>query len=236
MHQKMPLTIKNWKLTLLALCFIGVFISLGMWQLSRAREKTALLAAYTARTQQAPLKSELLTQSGDWRFYRASLHGEYDNQHTILLDNKIQEGKIGYEVYTPFKADGVAQPILIDRGFISLGVSRRILPTVAPITGKVSIVGMLNLPPTYVAFGQIYESNQLVWPLRVEYIQFNELMHFVGALHTPYLLQLAQDNPGAYQVKWQIVTMSPEKHQGYAVQWFAFALTLLILSVALNRR
>lgn len=232
----MILTIKNWKLTLLAIIFIGLFISLGCWQLSRAKDKQALLDDYTARAQQRPLSAiEFLTLK-DWRFYRVELSGYYDNQHTILLDNKIFEGKIGYEVYTPLIATGLVDPILVDRGFIPIGTSRQILPTIKPITGKVTLIGMLNSPPTFVAYGQLYEATQIIWPLRVEYIHLNQLARYVGKLASPFLLQLAPDQPGAYPIKWQIVAMPPEKHRAYAVQWFAFALTLLIISVALNRR
>lgn len=232
----MPIRIKNWKLTLLALFFIGVFVSLGLWQLSRAKEKQALIASYTARTQHTPLSGEQLQTTGDWRFYRASLTGTYDNEHTLLLDNKIQDGKIGYEIYTPFRTPSLPQPILVDRGFISLGTSRATLPIIQPVTGTVTLTGMLNTPPTYVAYGKLYEAAEVIWPLRVEYINLHELTSFTGAIFTPYVLQLADHLPGAHTVKWQIVTMPPEKHQGYAVQWFAFALTLLVISVALNRR
>lgn len=232
----MPIRIKNWKLNLLALFFIGVFASLGMWQLSRAKEKEALIASYTARTQQAPLSGEKIQTKGDWRFYRASLQGTYDNDHSVLLDNKIQDGKIGYELYTPFRTTALPQPILVDRGFIPMGISRATLPTIPPITGTVTLTGILNSPPTYVAYGQLYESANIIWPLRVEYINLKEISRYTGTLYSFYVLQLIENAPGANAVNWQIVTMPPEKHRGYALQWFAFALTLLVISVALNRR
>jgi len=49
------------------------------------------------------------------------------------------------------------------------------------------------------------------------------------------VLILEENHPAAYTVKWQIVMMSPEKHNAYAIQWFALALTLLVLFLALNR-
>lgn len=232
----MPLTIKNWKLTLLALIFIILFSALGFWQLSRATQKEALLASFALRTQHAPLTANALDPTKDQRFYRIQLDGIFDNAHSVLLDNKIQDGKIGYEIYTPFHATQLAQPILVDRGFIQIGINRQTLPKIRDVTGKVSIIGMLNTPPTYVALGKLYESPNLVWPLRVEYINLAELKPFVGDLSTPYVINLSPTDAAAYDMKWQIVTMAPEKHKGYAVQWFAFALTLLILSVALNRR
>lgn len=232
----MPFKIQNWKLALLAFLFIGIFTSLGIWQVNRAAEKKILLKSFADRAKHSPLTAAMMSQSGDWRFYPVSLEGRFDNAHTLLLDNKVYEGKIGYQVYTPFYAQGLSQPILVDRGFIPIGKSRKELPQIKTIADKTVITGMLNLPPKYVAFGQITDSKTITWPLRVEYINLAELTPLLGFPIYPYLLNLSPDSPAAYEVKWQIVVMSPDKHMGYAVQWFAFALTLLILFVALNRQ
>jgi cytochrome oxidase assembly protein ShyY1 len=34
--------------------------------------------------------------------------------------------------------------------------------------------------------------------------------------------------PGALDADWKIVNVSPQKHQAYAVQWFAMAFALLV--------
>lgn len=232
----MTVIMKNWKLNLLSLIFILLFIALGYWQLSRAQEKTALLNNFQERTHLPPVKATDLANVNDWRFHQILLEGKYDDAHTFLLDNKIFNGKIGYEVYTPFKAKGLTAPILIDRGFVPLGTSRAELPAI-PKTSKntVSIQGMLNTPPLYVAFGNWQDGNKIEWPLRVEYISLQEVGSVLKTTFYPYVVNLNEASPGALQVKWQIVTVDPNRHKGYAVQWFAFALTLLIISVVLNR-
>jgi surfeit locus 1 family protein len=141
--------IKNWKLALLALVFFCLFTSLGVWQVKRANQKKILLKSFAERTEHAPVSAQDLNQPKDWRFYRIQLSGCFDNNHTILLDNKTLDGKIGYEVYTPFQAKHLAMTVLIDRGFIPIGVNRQILPTIKAIEGEVTINGLLNLPPTY---------------------------------------------------------------------------------------
>ncbi|MNN94970.1 hypothetical protein D3C81_2137010 [compost metagenome] len=40
-----------------------------------------------------------------------------------------------------------------------------------------------------------------------------------------------QPGPASYLGDWPLVSMGPEKHLGYAVQWFALAATLLGLFV-----
>ena len=228
--------IQNWKLALLSLIFISLFTGLGFWQLNRGREKQAIIAEFQQRTSQPPYSVTDLRTPRDWRFYTVELKGKFDNKHTILLDNKIFNGKIGYEVYTPFKADKFDEPILIDRGFIPLGVSRNALPAVPKATSEsVQISGMLNLPPRYMSYGQMVESSKIQWPLRVEYINLGEISSILNEKLFPYVITLDPASKNALQVKWQVVVGQPNKHTGYAVQWFALAATLLIISIALNR-
>ena len=44
----------------------------------------------------------------------------------------------------------------------------------------------------------------------------------------PFPVRIDAGEPGALQVDWQVVNMSPQTHQGYAVQWFAMAAVLLV--------
>jgi len=232
----MMIKIRNWKLALLSLVLILILISLGFWQLSRAHEKASLLKNFQARGSMPPASAKDLSVLRDWRFYQLKVEGKFDEAHTFLLDNKIFNGKVGYEVYTPFKAKGVDVAILVDRGFIPLGVSRDSLPAIPKASKKeVKIQGMLNTPPLYFAFGGISENGKTQWPLRVEYINVPEIAKLLNTGLFPYVLSLDEESPGALQVKWQIATIDPNKHKGYAVQWFALALTLLIISALLNR-
>lgn len=232
----MSIKIVNWKLAVVALVFFCLFTSLGIWQLLRAQQKQILLKSFTERTEHAPFTAQHLNQVNDWRFYQVELEGYFDHQHTVLLDNKTHHGKIGYEVYTPFKATGLNTYILVDRGFIPLGASRSNLPVINTPDKKVAIKGMLNLPPTYVALGEMLASAEAKWPLLIEYIEIDELAEFTKLSLFPYVLTLTPNDEAAYEIEWRAVTTGPERHQGYAVQWFALALTLLILFVALNRK
>jgi surfeit locus 1 family protein len=235
MHQKMPIKLKNWKLAVLALIGICLLCGLGCWQLARAKQKSLLLQTFAARTAHSPLSEQDIAKSGDLRFYRARLTGRFDNAHSILLDNKVFHGKVGYEVYTPFLVTGTRQVILVDRGFLPLGASRSQLPVIPNIFGTVSILGVLNLPSAYISLGKMTDNVQVSWPLRVEYIDLAQLSKLMSNALFTHALILDPKDKSALPLEWQIVTMSPEKHVGYAIQWFALALTLLIIFLALNR-
>lgn len=226
--------IKNRKLAILTVPLLCLFISLGLWQLRRADEKISLLKSFSQRVHQAPMQADKLLLPNDLRFYRAHLEGVFDNEHTILLDNKTRHGKIGYEVYTPFKATGLSTPILVDRGFIQSSGSRNNLPIVPAVVDETAIVGMLNEPPRYAALGQMIDQQLSSWPLRIEYVDLHKIGEQLNTAIFPYILTLDPKHVAALDLEWEIVIMSPERHQGYALQWFAFALTLLILFVTLN--
>lgn len=233
MPHQFRIRIKNWKLLCLSILFISFLASLGFWQLSRANQKKVLLTSFAERKTHIPLNAFQLMQTNDPRFYQVTLNGKFDNQHTLLLDNKIFQGKVGYEIYTPFKASGMKDWILVDRGFIPMGATRNQLPNITSIHDDVTITGLINAAPRYASFGKMTDNKEITWPLRIEYVQFSELSHLIGHHYYPYILILKPENAD-YPIEWQIVTMPPERHLGYAVQWFALALTLLILSVALN--
>lgn len=233
----MKFKIHHLKLACLALVLVACLTALGFWQLSRAQQKTQLLEAFHERTASTPIVGKDINEHGDLRFYRATFTGRFARDETILLDNKIFHGVVGYEVYTPFYAQGLKEPILIDRGFVERGEDRKKLPNIPAIENTVDVSGMLNLPPAYFTLGEMIDTHdRRQGLLRVEYINLHELAKYLKSPLFPYVLTLTPNHPYAYKTEWQIVIMPPEKHRAYAVQWFALAFTLLLLFFVLNHR
>jgi surfeit locus 1 family protein len=50
----------------------------------------------------------------------------------------------------------------------------------------------------------------------------------------PYLVRLDMESPALVEAHWQVVNLDPEKHKGYAVQWFAMAATLALIGIGAN--
>lgn len=219
----------------LTCCFIVLFSSLGLWQYHRAQQKRLLLAAYAARSLSQPLAfKEVLNTKNDHRFYSLRMSGHFDNQHLILLDNTLQEGKIGYEVYSPFFVENHTTAILIDRGWIEASQNRAILPQLSPVESKLTIRGVLTTPPAYFALGAMTETQPKRFPLRIQYVDLKELTTILGYPLAPYVLWLDKKDPQGFKRSWKITVMGPERHILYTVQWFAFALSLLVIFVVLN--
>lgn len=242
----MPLHVKNyrfaakWYLVLLTFAFMALFINLGCWQLARGKEKAVLQATYQTRLHQppAPLQQLLpqLKNPDDWRYSPVTVTGHYDNAHTMLLDNKIYQHQVGYEVLTPFVPNNGSQHLLVNRGWIAADKNRQVLPTIPAITGTHQITGFIYVTPGKAfTLGNVTETS--AWPLRLQALDIPALQEALQQSLYPFVLLLAPSDASSDLVRdWQPTVMSPSKHQGYAVQWFTFAGVLLIIFVALSFR
>src|SRR4051812_45914054 len=133
--------------TLAAVVVVLLTISLGNWQRHRAAEKDALRAQYLTSTGAAPF--EVTGEESDVaaiRYQPVRAHGVYDGVHQILLDNKILDGRPGFEVVTPLRLDN-GRYVLVDRGWIAVGSSRSDLPAAEPPSMPQTVSGRVNLPP-----------------------------------------------------------------------------------------
>ncbi len=219
----------------LTLIFVLLFSSLGAWQYQRAQEKRLLFAAFALRQSKEPIIfSQLFEKNRDSRFYTIHLTGHFDNKHHIFLDNKTQDGQVGYEVYTPFLVEKTKQAILVDRGFLPANPDRRILPTIQTLEARISLQGIVNEAPRYFSLGSLAEESQRSFPLRVQYIKLAELAPLLGLSLPPYIVWLDPADKHGFSRRWKITLMGPEKHLLYTVQWFAFALSLLVIFGVLN--
>jgi surfeit locus 1 family protein len=216
--------------------FVAVFSYLGVWQLHRAAEKRVLMHTRAARASQDLVFDKILTDQADYRYRAMVLKGHFDNAHQILLDNKTHEGQVGYELYTPFRVEGSKQAILVDRGWVPASPDRHLLPALPARSSAVQLEGVLSLAPTHFALGAMSESQTPHYPLRLQFIDLKALSQILPYRLAPYVLWLDPKAPDGFIRDWKVTYMPPEKHVMYAVQWFAFALSLLVIFVALNLR
>ena len=61
-----------------------------------------------------------------------------------------------------------------------------------------------------------------------------EIGEQLGTQVYAYQLLLDAENADGFTRDWQPAVTGPEKHLGYAVQWFGFAITLVIIYIGLN--
>lgn len=222
-----------WAIATLALCCL--FISLGFWQLSRAKEKETLQQQFAARLQSPPISIEQLPTNTNLRYYPITAKGHYDNSHNILLDNKILNHQIGYEVLTPFIPNNHPRAILVNRGWIPAGSQRNKLPLITAATAT-TFMGYIYEPSGKpFTLGKLTETEQQ-WPLRMQALNLNAISTHLALPVFPWVVLLSPNAPDGFTRDWKPINMPPSKHIGYAVQWFSFAIVLIIIFIVCRPR
>jgi surfeit locus 1 family protein len=221
----------EWRITLATALLFPALIALGFWQLERAEEKAELEARWSARQSEAPIPLAALTDAdpAELAYRRVSLQGEFLTGHYLLLDNRVQQGRFGNEVVALLELADSDQLVLVNRGWVPSDPARLALPEVAEPGGPVALTGHI-----YVSPGKPYllGEQQLVppWPVRIQALDTEALVPLVRMVSSatlyPYPVRIDGDQPAALTVAWQLVNASPEKHQGYALQWFTMAAVL----------
>jgi cytochrome oxidase assembly protein ShyY1 len=217
---------------------LAVFLSLGYWQLGRAQQKQALLDAFMSGREDTVDATDLRLDALA-RYQHVRLRGAYDPTRQVLLDNMPSAtGRPGYRVLTPLRrADGQGW-VLVDRGWVPLGATRDDLPDVAVPARERELGGTLDvLPIPGVRVGTAQAPGATGWPRVMLFPTEADVESAFGVEVESRIILLDAGEPDGFERKWRPALGSgPERHLGYAVQWFAFALVTIILFVALNLR
>lgn len=223
----------NAKVTALAALLFPMLLLLGNWQLERADEKRAIAAAFKARQQQAPVSIDRIREDADLAFTRVELSGRFDNQRYFLLDNRVYAGQLGYEVLSPFLTAG-NQWVLVNRGWIKGGRDRRNLPEIPGVEGASRVSGSVYVPPGKPFLLAEQDFSAADWPIVAQAVEIDKFAAVLKRDLFPFVVRLDESAPGALQSNWEPINVQPEKHVGYAVQWFAMATALVIWFVFAN--
>jgi len=215
--------------TLLALAGIALFVSLGRWQLGRAEEKRILFEGFAAGDVAAvDLPSGVAPVE---RYRRVRVRGRYDGERQFLLDNMPREGVPGVHVLTPLLREA-GSVVVVDRGWIALGGDRRALPPLPVDEASREVTGRADALPRPAV--ELEAPPGSGWPRLVSFPTTDELAAALGVAVHPQVLLLDDAQPDGFLREWRPPGMTPDKHVGYAVQWFglaaAVAVTWLVLS------
>ena len=210
----------NLLLAVVVVVTVAVLLSLGFWQLQRAEDKRAVLQARDTQRAMPALQISSVQQSLP-EFRAVTVSGQFDAERFWLLENRIHQGRYGFEVVSPFELTG-GETLLVHRGWIPGDRSRREIPTVETPAGLLEITGYIDAGSA-TGFELSGASVDAGWPKRVQWLP---VARAEAALDRPLpdvLLRLQAGEPGMFVNTYQAVNMPPEKHVGYAVQWFGMA-------------
>lgn len=226
----------RWLPWVAAVLAMTLFSGLGIWQLQRAAEKRAVIRELEDGRQ--PVLEQLPRGPGELRGAarrEVRIKGRYEGGRQFLLDNRILEGRPGFDVLTPLVlADG--RRVLVDRGWVAAGPGREPVESVElAVDERVTVEGRLWLPESGIALGAAIAPRQ-GWPRLATRVDFEALEEALGRDLVPVVIRAKGDAPWLFRPRDLQPRFGPVRHYGYAFQWFALALTVLAVVCILEWR
>jgi cytochrome oxidase assembly protein ShyY1 len=222
--------------TAIAVICVIAMTGLGLWQLDRQAQKEIRLAQLEERKQNHPHSiDELLSLETSIQDFPSQLSGRLLSDKLFYIDNKIYQGQVGFDVIAPLQTErGI---VMLNLGWLKSLGSRDLLPT-----------QQLELSNYYFGVVSYPSDNKMIVETNTSATQFPVLLQQIdlSIMQTALDMQIldfvvnVDPNPASGFVReWTPVVMAPEKHLGYAIQWFGLAiacLTIYLLSlIKLNK-
>lgn len=199
---------------------ILLLVQLGLWQLKRAEQKMDILQAFKRNQDLNVQKYKNDIQA----FTRVKLEG--DARLPILyLDNQFYQHQAGYHVLCLIKVSA-SQHVLADLGWIGAGETRAKRPSVE-LPLRHIWQGYAYFPEKKtMALGQWLEfagKKSLV----IESLDLDAIKTYLNVELAPWVLRVNQN--AIYEADWPLVSVQPDRHRAYALQWFSMAVILCLI-------
>jgi len=213
-------------LLLIILCLWG-----SQWQYHRGVDRHARNNIIEKRIAQSPI--ELSTVKGDladYEWQRVVVAGTFNPDKQILLRNRYNDGKYGYEVLTLFTSTD-KKIFWVDRGWVQAGATATTPPVVTALpSGEVSIFGRLRLDsslPRGSFFALPGKGEGLVSELNAQ-SQLDTEKFYIDLLS-------GSEKSLTPEVAAQLPELSDGPHMAYALQWIFFGGLVLYGRILIRR-
>ncbi len=218
----------NLTASLLIIVTLTALLSLGFWQLDRAKDKQkierAVVLAQSIPAQIVKDTKEIL----DKEYYKVLLRGHYDSKKQFIYDNQTVNSNAGYYVLTPFILNDKAV-ILVNRGFVPWNGQRTNLADISVNENRLVIEATLAKPKQRIELQHTELKSE--FPLLIQSLDIDKLSKLSSYPIIPMVAQLNPQSENGFYRKWQPFYGSADKHIGYAIQWFLMSLVLCIIAL-----
>ncbi|KFL36501.1 hypothetical protein N788_12775 [Arenimonas donghaensis DSM 18148 = HO3-R19] len=220
-------------LAVFGLCLVLGFSALGRWQWNRGLEKQAMLEAAVVARAEAPWP--LSAAASGEGVNRAAGQGRFLDTPPLWLDNQRRGARVGVRLYCAFQPHS-GPALLVDLGWLPLPGDRK-LPREACPRGEAQLAGLLSPPPAVgLKLGEGLQSRdggQRWLALHLE--PANVARAWGLSALAPRVLRLDPSLPLGHERDLEVLanTLPPEKHRGYAIQWFGLAIATLVVILLL---
>ncbi|MCH9769504.1 MAG: SURF1 family protein, partial [Gammaproteobacteria bacterium] len=110
------------------------------------------------------------------------------------------------------------------------------LPKIGVVKGPQQLTGYIKLADRhhFILGNNILNSGH--WPLLIQRIDIKALRQVLNVAIYPFVMRLDKTAKHGFIRQWQPINVLPQRHLGYAVQWFGLALVLLLTFIFFSRK
>lgn len=207
-----------------------VFILLGVWQLNRLNMRQVDNAVGELQSSEPPTDLDLLLNEsgGDYgqiEYRNAIAIGAFDSDNEVLVRSQVYRGTAGFHVITPLVIEN-GTSVLVNRGWVPLSMDTVPVPAIpVPLAGQVE--GWVHQTQMRPSFGPEDPSDgHLIVVSRVDIDRIQEQVEY--ELQPVYLVMTHPDGEDL-----PVLLAAPDfsdegPHLAYALQWFGFAIVLVV--------
>ena len=241
---------------LIALVALAVlFASLGNWQLNRAAERDAIAQAIERGRARNELALSQTTPPDDLTPWRpAQITGTPLNDYTVLVENRLYQGRPGYWVATPVALESdPTTAVLVLRGWLPRtmqpGQTQEPVPALPKTTVQVHGELLQRVPRLFELWSwsggsQVALPETLPDPNHpnptVQNLELDAFARASGLKLMPIVLAQLQPAQSGGQAlpdpllrEWPEPSLESDKNRGYALQWFGFTTIAVLAALAL---
>lgn len=231
-----------WYLHILVLIGAIFLLNLGFWQLRRLEQRRALNTQIEAglNALPVPLTGEPVNPD-DLHRHRVTVTGTFDNAQTIILQNRPFHGQAGVELLAPLQISGSNAAVLVDRGWIPLDEQEPDARHVYNVTGEITLEGIAyRSQPQPTGWLVIRDRVPASGQDRLDKWFRVDVDGIARQLDYPLLPIFVRQSPGAdpaeLPAREENFDLSEGSHLSYALQWFSFAVILVVVYSAFLRK
>jgi len=219
-----------WGLTIVCALVFALLCGLGVWQVQRMQWKDGLIAQAEAAARLPPSDPGTAFLRGEFARVVMDCPGLTTAPWVEL--QTIHDGEAGVRLISACRPVGSDFAVLVDRGFVSEGVSAR--PPVTASSAPIRIEGQLRQPSSPGAMALPPEGNRF---FARDHVAMAGALGVERDVKTLMIYATTSSNPDwpALQPSAPPAAFS-NNHLGYALTWFGLALALAGFYIALLRR
>jgi cytochrome oxidase assembly protein ShyY1 len=219
--------------TCLTLIVIITCLTLANWQHHRAQDKQQRLDNISAIQAQGLMSWHELSQLPkrvNKTGIKLQLTGQFQSKEYWLLDNRVFQQQVGFDVLTIFKPAQSKQAFIVNLGWVKAPKSRDQYAQVKLPTDNITLKIQLKQGDLAGFYLQTQQPNNSGWPKRIQYIDLASMQQESGRQFLGFM-GYSSEKMFALQPHYQPVVMPPEKHLAYALQWLLLAIAALLVFV-----